>query len=80
MLFRSVCRDSIKNMLTKIDGTFYHAHQSYIVNMKHIESVEAQEDRTWSINFKGLEEEAVLSRYKAKEFFVAFSEYSNEVY
>ena len=74
-----ICRDSIKNMLTKVDGTFYHAHQSYIVNMKHIESVEAQEDRTWSISFKGLEEEAVLSRYKAKEFFVVFSEHSNEV-
>jgi len=74
-----VCRDSIKNMLTKVDNNFYHVHQSYIVNMKHIESVEAQEDRTWSIKFSGLDEEAVLSRYKAKDFFVTFSELTDAI-
>lgn len=68
-----VCRDSIKNMLTKLDEHFYHVHQSYIVNMKHIESVEVKEDRTWGIKFGGLEEEAILSRYKAKHFFEEFT-------
>jgi len=64
-----VCRDSLRNMLTQLDDTFYHSHQSFVVNLKQIESVESKEDRTWSIRFKEVEEEALLSRYKAKEFF-----------
>lgn len=64
-----ICRDSIRNMLSKLDHKFYHAHQSYIVNMMQIESVDAKEDRTWQIKFRDIEEQAILSRYKAKEFF-----------
>jgi len=64
-----VCRDSLRNMLTQLDSHFYHSHQSFVVNLKQIESVEAKEDRTWSIRFKEVEDEALLSRYKAKEFF-----------
>lgn len=69
-----VCRDSIKNMMNRLDDHFYQVHQSYVVNMNHIESVEAKEDRTWSISFKSMDEEAVLSRYKAKDFFTVFAE------
>lgn len=64
-----VCRDSLRNMLAQLDDQFYHSHQSFVVNLKQIESVEAQEDRTWCIRFKEVEDEALLSRYKAKEFF-----------
>ncbi|MBI9014090.1 MAG: response regulator transcription factor [Clostridiales bacterium] len=64
-----VCRDSLRNMLTQLDNQFYHSHQSFVVNLKQIESVEAKEDRTWGIHFKEVEDEALLSRYKAKEFF-----------
>lgn len=64
-----VCRDSLRNMLVQLGDQFYHTHQSYVVNIKQIESVEAKEDRTWCIKFKEVEDEALLSRYKAKEFF-----------
>ncbi|WP_240843001.1 LytTR family DNA-binding domain-containing protein [Acidaminobacter sp. JC074] len=73
-----VCKDSLRNMMTKLDDRFFHAHQSFIVNMLHIESIEAQEDRTWKIEFKGIEDEALLSRYKAKAFFNVFEGVSYE--
>lgn len=64
-----VCRNSLRNMMTQLDQNFYHSHQSFVVNIKQIESVEVKEDRTWSISFKEIEDEAILSRYKAKDFF-----------
>ena len=64
-----VCRNSLRNMMSQLDQNFYHSHQSFVVNIKQIESVEVKEDRTWSISFKEIEDEAILSRYKAKEFF-----------
>jgi len=73
-----ICRDSLRNMMTKLDDRFFHAHQSYIVNMMHIESVNVQQDRTWCIQFKCIEDEALLSRYKAKAFFNVFEGVANE--
>lgn len=69
-----ICRESLRTMLGKLDSNFVHTHQSFLVNIDHIESVEPQEDRTWTINFKELEDKAILSRYKAKAFFKQFSE------
>lgn len=68
-----VCRNSLRNMMSQLDQNFYHSHQSFVVNMKQIESVEVKEDRTWSISFREIEDEAILSRYKAKDFFEILS-------
>ncbi len=67
-----IFRDSLKNMTTKVDDHFYHSHQSFLINMDTIESLDLQEDRTWAVSFKDIEDTAILSRYKAKEFFEIF--------
>ena len=67
-----LCNKSLRQMLEVLDSNFFHSHQSFIVNMKHIESVESTKERIWRISFKKIEDEILLSRYRSKEFFEIF--------
>lgn len=61
-------KESLKTLCTKVDNRFYNTHQSYIVNTEKIHSVINGDSRPKRIKFMGLKDEALLSRYKLKEF------------
>lgn len=67
--------ESLKEIEDKLDERFFKTYQSYIVNMSKISSLEILENRSWEINFDGVESKALLSRYKHKSFFEIFEEY-----
>lgn len=68
-----LAKDSIKSIHTKLDDRFFSTHQSFIVNINKVEKLEFQSNRSWVVKFSGMDDGALLSRYKADGFFDVFN-------
>lgn len=67
-----VSNESLKEIVQRLDDRFFQTYQSFVVNMNHISSLEILENRSWMIKFHGCDGDALLSRYKHKDFFQKF--------
>jgi two-component system LytT family response regulator len=70
--------ESLREIQERLDERFFQTYQSFIVNMSKISALEIQENRSWEISFDGVDEKAMLSRYKHKEFFDIFESYKSK--
>lgn len=65
--------DTLKQLSSQLDARFIQTYQSFIVNMDKIRELKIIENRTWRISFTRIDNFALLSRYKSKEFFERFN-------
>ncbi|MTI66861.1 MAG: LytTR family transcriptional regulator [Firmicutes bacterium] len=62
-------------MLEKLDkNTFFRTHRSYIVNINFIEKIVPCGQKSYKIIFKGINEDALFSYDRYKEFKRSFIE------
>jgi two-component system LytT family response regulator len=60
----------LNHIQRKLDSNlFLRAHNGYLINLKHIESIKSWNKGTYVVNFRGTRKEAFISRPKLRELY-----------